>query len=56
MDWLLKIVAIWLSLDILIIATSWYVALTIKQFWPEWWQRVVVAPYDQEFGFAPPEL
>ena len=42
MDWLLKLIVIWLSIDILIIATGWYLVTTIKPLCPEWWKREVV--------------
>jgi|GEM_PF-6044156 len=42
MEWLLKLVVIWLSIDILIIATGWYFVTTIKPLCPGWWKRVVV--------------
>jgi len=42
MDWLLKFVVLWLSIDVVIIATAWYAATLIKPQWPNWWRRVVV--------------
>lgn len=42
MNWLLKLGVIYLSLDVVIIATAWYAATIIKERWPDWWQRVVV--------------
>ena len=49
MDWLLKFTVIWLSIDILIFASSWYAVTVIKPRWPNWWKRVVV-DVDPEFN------
>ena len=49
MDWLLKFTVIWLSLDILIIATAWYAVNILKPRFPRWWKRVIV---DDEPGFT----
>jgi len=48
MDWLLKLLILWFSLDIIIIATIWYGVSTIKPLYPTWWQQVIVddAPRD----------
>ncbi len=43
MDWLLKFIVIWLSFDIIVLATVWYAVATIKPRFPGWWQRVIVA-------------
>ena len=42
MEWLLSFSVIWLSIDIIVIATGWYLVSTIKPRCPEWWRRVVV--------------
>jgi len=42
MDWLFKFIIIWLSLDIVIIATGWYFVYTIRPVFPDWWRRVIV--------------
>jgi hypothetical protein len=41
MDWLFKLVVIWLSLDVLIIATGWYAVKAIKPLFPNWWKEVI---------------
>lgn len=41
-DWLLKLVIIWLCFDIVILATWWYLKNVIRPHYPEWWRRVVV--------------
>ena len=56
MDWLLKVIAIWLTVDILVIATFWYANHTIKHLWPNWWQQVVITPIDLELGLVEPEI
>ena len=47
MDWLLKFIVIWLSLDILIIATAWYGLTTIQPLCPNWWRRVIADDYPE---------
>ena len=42
MDWLLKLIVIWLSIDILIVASVWYAVSTIRPLYPNWWRRVIV--------------
>lgn len=41
MNWLLEIITIWISLDIVLVATGWYAATTIKPIFPNWWKRVI---------------
>lgn len=41
MSWLWQLVLIWLSIDILIIATGWYAVSTIKPHFPDWWKRTI---------------
>jgi hypothetical protein len=41
MDGLLKIVAVWVTLDTLALATGWYLAATVKHCYPDWWRRIV---------------
>lgn len=43
MDFLLKLIVVWLGVDIVIVATCWYAAALVKTFWPGWWRRVIVA-------------
>jgi hypothetical protein len=47
MDWLVKVVVIWLSIDTLVISTAWYVTTTLKHIKPEWWRHIVVEEYDE---------
>ncbi len=42
MDWFLKFLVIWLSFDILTIATVWYAVKVIKPRCPNWWKQVIV--------------
>ena len=42
MNWLVKLVVIWMSIDILMLATSWYGVTVIKPRYPDWWKRVIV--------------
>ena len=42
MHWLLDLAILWFGLNIVIMATSWYVARVMPLFWPEWWRHVVV--------------
>lgn len=45
MEWLLKFVILWLSCDIVIIATCWFAVSTIKAHCPNWWENHIAAPY-----------
>lgn len=57
MDWLLEALAIWLSLDVLFIATIWYATLSLPRLWPNWWQQNVVATIEPGVDdIAEPEL
>jgi len=38
----LKIVTLWLSFDIILLATGWYLATTVRPLCPDWWRKVVV--------------
>ncbi len=42
MDWVLKFAVLWLSIDIIIFASSWYAITVIKPRSPDWWRRVIV--------------
>ena len=42
MDSVLNLMTLWFGVSSLIIATGWYAALVIPQFWPDWWKQVVV--------------
>jgi hypothetical protein len=48
MDWLLKLVVIWISIDIVTIATGWYAINVIKPRFPNWWRQVIIADADPE--------
>ena len=39
---LLKLGAIWLCLDAIIIATGWYLVTVIRPRFPGWWRREIV--------------
>ena len=41
MSWLLQLIVIWLSIDILVIITGWYAVTTIKPYFPNWWKRTI---------------
>lgn len=49
MDWLLKGVIVWVSIDVLLIASIWYLSQTIMQLWPDWWREVVVDTLEPDF-------
>ena len=42
MEWIVKLAVIWLSLDILIIATAWYASTVIRPYFSNWWRQVVI--------------
>ena len=41
MFWLLQLIVIWLTIDILVITTGWYAVTTIKPYFPNWWKRTI---------------
>ncbi len=41
MAWWLQLSLLWLSIDIVIIATAWYGITTLKPHFPNWWKRVI---------------
>ena len=41
MDWLLKFLIIWFSIDVVVIATGWYVENAIRVQFPNWWREVI---------------
>ena len=52
MQWFLYLLVIWLSFDIIVVATAWYAWAVIAPRYPNWWKRVVVdvEPDYQEVG------
>ena len=50
MDWLLKLALVWLSIDIVIIASVWYAVATIRPLYPGWWRRVIVDDDPELYG------
>ena len=46
MDFIFRVLCVWFSLDILIIATSWFLTVTVPSYWPDWWKQVVVLDLD----------
>jgi hypothetical protein len=42
MEWFLKVVILWLSFDLILISTFWYLTVTVKPLWPAWWKAVIV--------------
>jgi hypothetical protein len=48
--WLLKLGFIWLSIDVVVLATGWYLVKTIRPYFPHWWQQVIADdwPSDEE--------
>ena len=50
MEYLFKAAVLWLSLDIFLVATAWYTAVTIKPNRREWWERHICAPYPSEIA------
>lgn len=58
MEWLLKIVVLWFSFDVILVATCWYAATVIRPYCPNWWERVIVGtdPEIKHRGFQHPKL
>ncbi len=46
MEWWLKLILIWLSLDVLLVATGWFLITTIKPRYSRWWQRNIADEYE----------
>lgn len=44
MNWL-KLLIIWVSTDVVAIATYWYATSVIKVQFPNWWERVICDDY-----------
>ncbi|NJN97534.1 MAG: hypothetical protein HC875_27360 [Anaerolineales bacterium] len=57
MAWLLKLILIWLSFDVVVMATGWYLATTIRPYFPNWWRRVIAddCPGQRELPLEPAE-
>jgi uncharacterized protein involved in cysteine biosynthesis len=55
-SWWLEFIVIWLSVDIVIIATGWFTVSTIKTFFPNWWERVVASEVDTDLEFETDEI
>jgi hypothetical protein len=41
MIYFIKVAVIWLSLDVLILASVWYATSTVQPLFPGWWKAVV---------------
>jgi hypothetical protein len=48
MIWWLKFVVIWLSFDIVVLATAWYAVNTLKRYFPNWWERVIACEVESD--------
>jgi hypothetical protein len=42
MIWFLKILLLWLSFDVVVIASALYLVRVIRPKFPNWWRQVVV--------------
>jgi hypothetical protein len=41
MNWLLKFLTVWGSIDVVVIATGWYLGNVLRVHFPNWWKRVI---------------
>ncbi len=41
MIWLLKFLITWLSIDVVVIATGWYINTVARVYFPNWWKQVI---------------
>lgn len=48
MVWWLQLIIVWLSIDLIVLVTGWYVT-TLKQYFPNWWERVIACEVEPEF-------
>lgn len=55
MPWVSKLILIWLSFDVVVIATGWYLTTTIRPYYPRWWRRVIADEWSDwaELPFEP---
>lgn len=53
MEWIVKLVVLWVSFDIVTISTAWYVGSIVQARWPQWWERVIIGvePHFEEVSF-----
>lgn len=49
MAWWGQFLIVWLSIDVVIVATGWYGVTTIKQISPCWWERAIACEVDSHF-------
>ena len=42
LELIIKFAIIWMSIDLVILATTWYLWGTIRVYYPDWWYRVIV--------------
>ena len=42
MELLLKLVIIWVCVDVIIIASGWYLGSTVRQNFANWWRNVIL--------------
>ncbi|MCQ3972292.1 MAG: hypothetical protein DPW09_02460 [Anaerolineae bacterium] len=45
--WWVQLISIWLSIDLIIIATGWYI-VTLKQYFPQWWEQVIACEVEPD--------
>ncbi len=43
MEWIVKLLVLWFSSSVVILATGWYLTATIKPYFPKWWARHIVS-------------
>jgi hypothetical protein len=53
MIWWFQLIVVWLSIDVVIIATGWYAITTIKRYFPNWWERVIACEVEPDFNLEP---
>ena len=51
MSWWLKFIIIWLNIDLVILATSWYAVYTLKRYFPRWWEKVIACEVEADLAF-----
>lgn len=47
MVWWLQLIIIWLGIDLIVIATGWYIT-TLKSYFPNWWERVIACEVEPD--------
>ncbi len=51
--WLLELLILWISIDIIVCATYWFIVNAIKPLCSDWWNRNIALEVDPYFDLEP---